>query len=48
MVIQGGYTSLMLASMGGHFEIVKYLVEKAGADVEAKTTVSTEEQISIY
>ena len=29
-------TSLLAASVEGHLEIVKYLVEEAGADVEAK------------
>lgn len=31
-----GITALMEASKQGHLEIVKYLVEEAGADVNAK------------
>ena len=35
----------MFASINGHFEIVKYLVE-VGTNIEAKDRVSREEQIS--
>eukprot|EP00600_Ochromonadales_sp_CCMP1393_P000993 CAMPEP_0174981774 /NCGR_PEP_ID=MMETSP0004_2-20121128/16089_1 /TAXON_ID=420556 /ORGANISM="Ochromonas sp., Strain CCMP1393" /LENGTH=119 /DNA_ID=CAMNT_0016233581 /DNA_START=1 /DNA_END=360 /DNA_ORIENTATION=+ len=38
----GGYTALILAAMWGHTATVKYLVEQAGANVEAKDNVSTE------
>ena len=36
---QYGMTALMWAANGGHFEVIKFLI-KAGASIEAKTTVS--------
>ena len=38
--LQFDETSLMFASSGGHFEVVRYLVDLAGADIEATDTVS--------
>ena len=39
--------SLTIASREGHFEIVKYLVEEAGANTEAETTVSIKVKVGI-
>ena len=32
----GGWTALHLAAMGGHLEVVKYFLEKGGAEVNVK------------
>ena len=37
----------MLATIGGHLEVVKYLVDK-GADVEAKERVSSINLLCVY
>jgi hypothetical protein len=38
--LQGGCTSLHWASFSGHLDVVRYLIEKCGADVHAKNKVS--------
>jgi ankyrin repeat protein len=36
-VCQDGLSALHLAAMGGHAELVSWLLDKAGADIEART-----------
>jgi ankyrin repeat protein len=40
LLLQVGYTPLHRASSNGHLEVVQYLIEECGADVNAKDKVS--------
>jgi ankyrin repeat protein len=39
-VLQSGWTPLHHASQNGHLEVVRYLIEKCGVDVNVKDSVS--------
>jgi hypothetical protein len=39
-ILQCGWTPFLLASQAGHWEVVLYLIEKFGIDVNVKDEVS--------